>query len=244
MEHVRQVIDLFLHLDKHLNDVIATYGMWTYSILFAIVFCETGLVVTPILPGDSLLFAAGTFAALGSLDVWALFVLLTVAAIIGDSVNYQIGHYIGPRVFTGNVRFLKKEYLERTHRFYEKYGGKTIIIARFVPIVRTFAPFVAGVGAMTYPRFLAYNVIGAIAWVVLFVFGGYYFGNLPFVKKNFSLVILAIIIISVMPGVIEYLRARYGKQEAGAGAAVGSSPSCATAAGCDDTTAEETRKNP
>ncbi len=224
MEHVKQFIDLFLHLDKHLNTVIATYGVWTYSILFLIVFCETGLVVTPILPGDSLLFAAGAFAAAGSLNVWVIFVLLTVAAIIGDSVNYQIGHYIGPRVFTGNVRFLKKEYLDRTHRFYEKYGGKTIIIARFVPIVRTFAPFVAGVGAMTYPRFLAYNVIGGLLWVILFVFGGYHFGNLPFVKKNFSLVILAIIVISVMPGVIEFLRAKYGRGEAAAANAGGAEP--------------------
>ncbi len=209
MEHLKYFVDLFLHLDRHLNDVIQAYGVWTYSILFLIVFCETGLVITPILPGDSLLFAAGALATKGSMNVGVLFVLLTAAAIVGDSVNYQIGHILGPKVFhKENSRIFKKEYLERTHRFYEKYGGKTIIIARFVPIVRTFAPFVAGVGAMTYSRFLAYNVIGGIAWVAIFVFGGYFFGNLEVVKKNFTLVILAIIIISVMPGVIEYVRAR------------------------------------
>jgi membrane-associated protein len=222
MEQLKYFFDLFMHLDKHLSVVIQTYGVWTYSILFVIVFCETGLVVTPILPGDSLLFAAGAFAATGSLNVAVLFGLLAAAAILGDTVNYQIGHLIGPKVFhREDSRFLKKEYLERTHKFYEKYGGKTIIIARFVPIIRTFAPFVAGVGAMTYSRFIVYNVIGGIAWVILFVFGGYYFGNLPLVKKNFSLVILAIIVISVMPGVIEFLRARYGKNPGGPQPALG-----------------------
>jgi membrane-associated protein len=208
MELIHLFIDYFLHLDQHLNDVIQAYGMWTYLLLFLIVFCETGLVVTPILPGDSLLFAAGAFAALGSLDVKVLFVLLGIAAVAGDTVNYWIGHYIGPKVFQQDVRFLKKEYLERTHEFYERHGGKTIIIARFMPIIRTFAPFVAGVGSMTYARFLSYNVIGGVAWISLFVFGGYYFGNLPTVKHNFTLVILAIIFISILPGIIEFLRQR------------------------------------
>src|SRR5262249_30681158 len=174
-------------------------------------FCETGLVVTPILPGDSLLFAAGTFAALGSLRVEVVFVLLSIAAIAGDTVNYWIGYAVGPRVFTQQrVRFLKREYLDRTHQFYERHGAKTIIIARFMPIIRTFAPFVAGIGSMTYTRFLTYNVMGGVAWIGLFVFGGYYFGNIPVVKQNFTLVILAIIFISVLPGIIEFVRHRYG----------------------------------
>jgi membrane-associated protein len=208
MEIISTMVDFILHLDTHLNEIIQTYGVWTYAILFLIIFLETGVVVTPFLPGDSLLFAAGSFAALGSLNVFVLFVLLSFAAILGDTVNYWIGHYIGPRAFSGNIRFLKKEYLVRTHEFYERYGGKTIILARFIPIIRTFAPFVAGIGAMTYPHFLAYNVVGGVLWVGLFVFGGYFFGNLPFVQENFTLVILAIIIISVMPGVIEFLRER------------------------------------
>jgi len=201
-------VDLFLHLDKHLNEVIQTYGVWTYGILFVIVFLETGIVATPFLPGDSLLFAAGTFAATGSLKVSVLFFLLGFAAIAGDTVNYWIGHAIGPRAFKDNLRFLKREDLDRTHRFYEKYGGKTVVLARFVPIVRTFAPFVAGVGSMSYGRFIGYNVIGGIAWTAMFIFGGYYFGNLPMVKHNFSLVILVIILISVMPVVIEFLKHR------------------------------------
>jgi membrane-associated protein len=209
MEYVRWFIDFFLHLDKHLAEVIASYGVYTYALLFVIIFLETGLVVTPILPGDSLLFAAGTFAALGSLHVGVVFGLLAVAAVLGDTVNYAIGKYLGPKVFHfPKSRFFNPEHLKKTHAFYEKYGGKTIIIARFVPIVRTFAPFVAGIGAMTYPKFLAYNVVGGIAWVAICVFAGYFFGNLPFVRKNFSLVILAIIVISVMPAVIEYLRHR------------------------------------
>lgn len=176
---------------------------------------ETGLVVTPFLPGDSLLFAAGTFAGIGSLNVFLLFILLSVAAIIGDTVNYWIGHYIGPRAFSGEIRFLKKEYMDRTHEFYERHGGKTIILARFVPIVRTFAPFVAGIGAMAYGRFIMYNIVGALLWVSIFTFLGYFFGNLPFVQNNFSLVVLAIILISVLPGVYEYLRERSrSKQEA------------------------------
>jgi membrane-associated protein len=208
MDWVQFFVDFFLHLDEHLNVVIQNYGTWTYLLLFAIIFMETGLVVTPFLPGDSLLFAAGTFAGLGSLKVALLFFLLAVAAIVGDTVNYWIGHYIGPRAFSGNIRFLKKEYLERTHEFYERHGGKTIILARFIPIIRTFAPFVAGVGAMTYPRFFTYNVVGAILWVSIFTYGGYFFGNLPAVKENFTLVILAIILISVLPGVIEFFRER------------------------------------
>jgi len=208
MEIISTVVDFILHLDKHLNEIVLTYGAWTYALLFLIIFLETGLVVTPFLPGDSLLFAAGSFAALDSLDPVILFVLLSAAAILGDTVNYWIGHFIGPRAFSGNIRFLKKEYLVRTHEFYERHGGKTIILARFIPIIRTFAPFVAGIGAMTYPRFIAYNVFGGILWVGLFIFGGYFFGNLPLVKDNFSLVIIAIILISVLPGVIEFLRER------------------------------------
>jgi membrane-associated protein len=208
MDFVRSVVDFFLHLDEHLNQVVTTYGVWTHLILFAIVFAETGLVVTPFLPGDSLLFAAGALAALGSLDLWLLVVLLVGAAILGDTVNYWVGAWIGPRAFSGNVRFLRKDYLDRTRAFYEKHGGKTIILARFVPIIRTFAPFVAGVGAMSYPRFIVYNIIGAVLWVGLFVPLGYYFGNMPTVKDNFSLVIFAIIGISVMPIAVEMFRAR------------------------------------
>lgn len=208
MDLLLRFIDLFIHLDEHLNTVIQTYGTWTYLLLFLIIFLETGLVVTPFLPGDSLLFAAGTFAGLGSLNVFLLFVLLSGAAILGDTVNYWIGHAIGPRAFSGNIRFLKKEYLIRTHEFYEKHGGKTIILARFIPIIRTFAPFVAGIGEMTYWRFISYNVIGGATWVALFTFGGYFFGNLTFVQNNFTFVVLAIILISVMPGVIEFIRER------------------------------------
>ncbi len=210
MELIKTFFEIFMHLDKHLNVVIQDYGMWTYFILFLIIFCETGLVVTPILPGDSLLFAAGTFAAIGALEVSWLFGLLTVAAILGDTVNYWIGNYFGPRIFRKEkVRFLNKEYLDRTHKFYEKYGGKTIIFARFVPIIRTFAPFVAGIGSMTYSRFIAYNISGAIVWIALFVFAGYYFGNIPAVKQNFTLVIIAIIFLSILPGIIEFIRHRY-----------------------------------
>lgn len=211
MELLKYLIDLFLHLDKYLSVILQDYGTWTYALLFFVIFMETGFVVTPFLPGDSLLFAAGTFAspALGSpLSIGVLYVLMCIAAIAGDTVNYWIGHYIGPRAFSGEVRFLKKEYLDRTHAFFEKHGGKTIIIARFIPIIRTFAPFVAGVGAMTYGKFIAYNVIGGITWVTLFTFGGYFFGNLPFVKNNFSFVVVAIILISVMPMVVEFFRAR------------------------------------
>lgn len=210
MELIHGFIEYFLHLDRHLNVIIQAYGVWTYLIVFAIVFCETGLVVTPILPGDSLLFATGALAALGSLDVVWLFGLLSLAAVAGDTVNYWAGFYVGPKVFQAQrVRFMKKEYLDRTHEFYERHGGKTIIIARFIPIIRTFAPFVAGVGRMSYMRFISYNVIGGIAWISLFVLGGYYFGNIAVVKENFSFVIVAIIIISVLPAVIEFARQRY-----------------------------------
>jgi membrane-associated protein len=209
VEWITSLLDIFLHLDQHLNVIIREYGLWTYLLLFLIIFCETGLVVTPILPGDSLLFAAGAFAALGALDPLWLLALLAIAAVAGDTVNYWIGKWIGPRVFQQEkIRFLKKEYLIRTHEFYERHGGKTIIIARFIPIIRTFAPFVAGIGEMTYIRFISYNIIGGIAWIAIFILGGYFFGNLPLVKKNFTLVIMAIILISVMPGVIEFLRQR------------------------------------
>ena len=209
MELLKDFIEIFLHLDKHLSAVIQAYGGWTYVILLLIIFCETGLVVTPIFPGDSLLFAIGSFAALGSLELEYLLIGLTIAAILGDSVNYAIGHYMGPKVFSKkDSRIFRKEYLDKTHRFYEKYGAKTIILARFVPIVRTFAPFVAGIGAMSYGKFLTYNIVGGVLWISLFVLGGYFFGGLPIVKQNFTLVILAIIALSVMPGVIEFIRAR------------------------------------
>jgi len=209
MEMILKFFDILLHLDKYINVVIQDYGQWTYLILFIIIFCETGLVVTPFLPGDSLLFVAGAFAALGSLNlVWVL-ALLSAAAILGDTINYWVGNFIGPKVFQmENSRIFKKEYLDRTHQFYEKYGPITIVIGRFVPIIRTFAPFLAGVGSMTYGKFLTYNVVGGILWIFSFTLGGYFFGNLPFVKKNFTFVIFAIIVISVMPTVIEYFRQR------------------------------------
>lgn len=206
MEQLRFLIDLFLHLDEHMANIISQYGTWTYAILFLVIFMETGFVVTPFLPGDSLLFAAGTFAALGSMNVWLLMFLLIVAAIAGDTVNYWIGHYLGDRAY--NIKWIKKEYLDRTHAFFEKHGGKTIFLARFVPIVRTFAPFVAGMGRMSYSYFFSYNVFGGVVWVLLFTLLGYFFGNLEFVKKNFELVILAIIFISVVPAVWEAWKAR------------------------------------
>jgi membrane-associated protein len=217
MEFVTWFVDFFLHLDAHLAQVIQRYGAYTYALLFAIVFLETGLVVTPILPGDSLLFAAGSFAGIGALQLWPLFFLLCVAAILGDTVNYAIGARLGPKVFQyQKSRFFNPEHLKKTHEFYEKYGGKTIIIARFVPIIRTFAPFVAGVGQMSYAQFIGYNVVGGVLWVSVCVFGGYFFGNLPFVKKNFSVVILAIVAISVLPAVVEYLRQRAAAKRRGA----------------------------
>lgn len=208
MEFLQQAVEVFLHLDRHLTEITSQYGTWTYAILFLIIFAETGLVVTPFLPGDSLLFAAGAIAALGGLDVRVLVLLLVVAAILGDTVNYWIGARIGRRAFRGDIRFIKQEYLLRTEHFYEKHGGKTIILARFVPIIRTFAPFVAGVGIMEYRRFLLFNVVGGVVWVTLFTLAGYFFGNLPVVKQNFSLVVLAIIVLSVLPIVIEVVKAR------------------------------------
>ncbi len=209
MELLLNGIDILLHLDKYLKIIIQTMGLWSYAILFLIIFCETGLVVTPVLPGDSLLFAIGIFAAKGSLDLTTVIVVLAIAAVAGDTLNYWIGSYLGPKVFHyEDSRFFKKKHLERTHQFYEKYGGKTIIIARFIPVIRTFAPFVAGIGSMTYRKFLAYNVVGGILWILSLTLAGYFFGNNEVVEKNFSLVILAIIVISCLPGVIEYLRQR------------------------------------
>lgn len=206
MEQIKFLIDLFLHLDVYMANIISQYGVWTYAILFVVIFMETGFVVTPFLPGDSLLFAAGTFAALGSLNVWLLIVLLIVAAIGGDTVNYWIGHYLGDRAY--NIKWIKREYLDRTHAFFQKHGGKTIFLARFVPIVRTFAPFVAGMGKMSYGYFFSYNVFGGIVWVLLFTLMGFFFGNIPWVKRNFEIVIVAIILISVLPAVWEALKAR------------------------------------
>ncbi len=198
------LIDFILHLDTHLSVIIQNFGSWTYGILFLIVFAETGLVATPFLPGDSLLFAAGAFAAIGSLNVFLLFIALTAAAVLGDAVNYSIGKFLGAEAFKKYPGIFKKEYIDKTHKFYEKYGNKTIVLARFVPIVRTFAPFIAGVGIMKYSRFLRYNLLGGIMWVALFVFGGYYFGNMPLVKENFSIVIIIIILLSFMPIIWEF----------------------------------------
>ncbi|RPJ28754.1 MAG: DedA family protein [Chloroflexi bacterium] len=206
MEQIKFLIDVFIHLDEYMANIINQYGTWTYAILFLVIFMETGFVVTPFLPGDSLLFAAGTFAALGSLNVWLLIVLLIIAAIGGDTVNYWIGHYLGDRAY--NIKWIKKEYLDRTHAFFQKHGGKTIFLARFVPIVRTFAPFVAGMGKMSYGYFFSYNVFGGIVWVLMFTLMGFFFGNIPWVKSNFEIVIVAIILISVLPAVWEALKAR------------------------------------
>jgi membrane-associated protein len=214
MEFINHLIDIFLHLDKYLGTIIQTYGIWTYALLFLVIFMETGFVITPFLPGDSLIFAAGTFAGFGDLNIVVLFIVLCSAAILGDTANYWIGHYIGPRAFSGEVRFLKKEYLDRTHEFYERHGGKTIILARFVPIVRTFAPFVAGVGEMSYPHFITYNVVGGVLWVSLFLFLGYFFGNLPFVQNNFSVVVIVIIGISVVPMIYEFIKGRLNASRA------------------------------
>jgi membrane-associated protein len=212
MDIVNKLLELFLHLDVYLGQIIQQYGALTYLILFGVIFAETGLVVTPFLPGDSLIFAAGTFAARGWLDPLILFFTLTAAAILGDTVNYWIGHAVGSRAFTGEVKWIKKEYMERTHAFFEKYGGKTIVLARFVPIVRTFAPFVAGVGEMTYKHFITYNIIGGVLWVSIFLGLGYFFGNIPFVQKNFELVIIAIILISVVPAIYEVVKAKLEKK--------------------------------
>jgi membrane-associated protein len=217
MDFLARTIDLFLHVDRHLLEIVQDHGVWSYGILFVVVFLETGVVVTPFLPGDSLLFAAGSLAAAGAFDLTLLLTLLTVAAILGDTLNYWIGRRVGARVFTEGSRFFKQEHLLRTQRFYERHGGKTIILARFLPIVRTFAPFVAGIGRMHYRRFLAYNVVGGVLWVWGFGLLGYLFGNLPVVKKNFSLVILAIIIISVLPIAHELWRSRRGSRPADPG---------------------------
>lgn len=208
MEFLAYAVDVVLHLDKHLVMFVEHYGAWVYALLFVIVFAETGLVVTPVLPGDSLLFVAGTLAAAGGMDVVWLMTTLIAAAILGDTVNYWIGDYVGPKVFSAESRLLNKAHLERAHGFYERHGGKTIVIARFIPIIRTFAPFVAGIGKMSYPRFLVYNVGGAVLWVVSLVTAGFYFGELPFVKQNLTLIIVLIVIISILPGVFEYLRHR------------------------------------
>ena len=208
------LIDFILHIDRHLHQLASEYGLWVYGIVFLIVFCETGLVVLPLLPGDSLLFAAGSLASLpdSQLSPHLLFLGLSIAGILGDSLNYWIGKKIGPKVFSSQEsRFFKRDYLDKTHAFYLKYGAKTIVIARFIPIIRTFAPFVAGVGAMPYRTFFLYNIIGAVIWVGSFVYAGFYFGQLPFVQTNFKLIILAIIVLSIMPPVIEYLKHRFKK---------------------------------
>jgi membrane-associated protein len=220
MDWLLSLVDIFLHIDKHLEMLVASYGVWVYAVLFVIVFCETGLVVTPFLPGDSLLFAAGSLAALGTteasrLSIWIVIPMLIVAAVLGDAVNYSIGYKVGPGFLAKkDRRWIKREHLERTERFYAKYGGKTIVLARFVPIVRTIAPFVAGIGRMSYRQFAAYNIIGAVAWVLICTLAGYFFGALPFVKKNFEFVIIAIVLISVLPIGVEMLRAWMAKRAA------------------------------
>jgi membrane-associated protein len=205
---ILRIIDFILHVDVYLNDIIVQYGAWTLALLFLIIFMETGVVVTPFLPGDSIIFAAATFAARGALNPWLIFIVLSIAAVAGDTANYWIGHRVGARAYTGEVKWIKKEYMERTHAFFEKHGGKTIFLARFVPIMRTFAPFVAGVSQMPYGFFIRWNMIGGITWVAIFTLLGYFFGNIPFVQKNFELVIIAIIVISLIPAVVEGLKAR------------------------------------
>lgn len=221
MEALTQLIDIFLNLDKHLEAIVSQYGLLTYLVLFLIIFCETGLVVTPFLPGDSLLFAAGAISSLGSLSLWWLLALLIVAAILGDTVNYWVGHFLGRRLLNAKrFKVIKPEHLDYTHEFFEKYGGKTIIIARFVPIVRTLAPFVAGLGSMTYGRFMSYNIIGGVAWVVICTVAGYLFGQLPFVKEHFELVVLAIIALSLLPAIWEMYSARKRRRQGQAAAPV------------------------
>jgi membrane-associated protein len=208
VEIITTLIDFILHIDKHLSEIIRDYQVWTYLILFMIIFAETGFVITPFLPGDSLLFAAGALVGAGGtgLNIYLLAILLFVAAVLGDTVNYEIGKHYGVKAFSGKIKFLKKEYLIQTQNFFVKHGGKTIIYARFIPIIRTFAPFVAGIGEMTYKKFASFNVIGAVLWIGIFLFLGYFFGNLEFIQKNFSLVILAIIVISILPAIVEILR--------------------------------------
>ena len=218
MELVLGLIDFIIHIDEHLRVIIDNYGLWTYGILFLIVFAETGFVVTPFLPGDSLIFAAATFSGGDNpvLNPWLIFILLTTAGILGDTVNYSIGNFIGPKVFEQDYRFLKREYLEKTQAFYDKHGGKTIILARFIPIIRTFAPFIAGVGTMHYSKFITFNVVGAIMWVGLFTTLGHFFGNIPFVEENFTIVIFAIIFISILPPFVEYGREKLKERKAAA----------------------------
>jgi len=211
LDFILTLIDFFIHLDVHLGEILERYGSWTYLLIFLTIFCETGLVVTPFLPGDSLIFVLGAFAAVGWMDIRLLFLLLAVAAIGGNTLNYHIGRQVGPAVFVRDYRLLKRKYLDQTQAYFEKYGGKTIIIARFLPIVRTFAPFLAGVGRMAYPRYQFYNTAGSLMWVSLFLFAGYYFGNIPMVKRNLTIVILAIVVISVLPTLIEIIRRRLSK---------------------------------
>ncbi len=208
MAVIFKIIDFVLHLNRYLSEIITRYGGWTYGLLFFVIFMETGFVVTPFLPGDSIIFAAATFAAMGVLNPWIIFILCATAAVAGDTANYWIGHRIGARAYTGEVKWIKKEYMERTHAFFEKHGGISIFLARFVPIIRTFTPFVAGVGQMNYGYFIRWNVIGGITWVALFTLLGSFFGNIPFVQKNFELVIVAIIVISVIPAITEAVKAR------------------------------------
>jgi len=214
VEVIASFFDLLAHLDRHLLSLLQIYGGWIYPILFLIIFCETGLVVTPFLPGDSLLFVTGTLTATGALNVQGVATLLMAAAFLGDNTNYWIGRYLGPKVFRKErSHFFNRRYLERTQIFYEKHGGKTILIARFIPVIRTFAPFVAGIGRMRYPRFLLYSFGGSVFWISFFVFGGFYFGNVPVVKQNLTVFIMLIIFVSILPGVIEYLRALRGRAE-------------------------------
>jgi membrane-associated protein len=211
MEYLLKIINIIIHLDEYLQIIISEYGLWVYLVLFLIVFCETGFVVTPFLPGDSLLFTAGAFAAVGQLNaIWVIF-LLFLAAVLGDTANYWIGNYLGDRAFKSQSKFIKKDYLYRTQKFYEKHGSKTIFLARFIPIIRTFAPFVAGIGTMRYGRFLMFNVLGGFVWVVLFSLFGYYLGNLSFFRHNFSLIVIIIIFTSIIPVVYEILHSRFGK---------------------------------
>lgn len=209
IKFIIKLLDIAVHLDRYIGDIVSQFGLWTYLILFVVIFAETGLVVAPFFPGDSLLFAAGAVAAIGGLNVYGLFITLSAAAVLGNVVNYWIGYRLGPGVFKKeDSKFFKKEYLDKTHRFYERHGGKTIVIARFLPIIRTFAPFVAGIGRMTYWKFIIYNIIGSVLWVAIFIFGGYFFGNLPVVKKNFFLVILAIIAVSLIPAGVGFIKNR------------------------------------
>ncbi|MBE6066911.1 MAG: DedA family protein [Clostridium lundense] len=214
MQLIQMTIDFILHIDTHLSAIVQNYGMWSYAVLFLIVFCETGLVVLPFLPGDSLIFAAGALVSVSSMNIFTLLLVLMAAAIIGDTVNYEIGKLLGRGLYENqNIKFIKKEYLDKTNSFYDKHGGKTIIFARFVPIIRTFAPFVAGMGKMHYSKFISYNIIGGITWVSLFTLMGYFFGNLPAVQHNFTLVIFAIILVSVLPGAFAYLKSKMGSRD-------------------------------